>query len=267
MRRIIGLLFVAICIQACLSQTDKPVIVNETYEPTDAELYTACAELQGVGQFVIGKTTFKQVLGDKEYNAFLTEFDRKSNLFNGHWGFDFWHSMYESSNNSIDKARWIETSSKGKVKQLYGGVTGKKLIDLEFDKFDMAFLNDTLVAIWFYPKREIEKDVIGHYKEKYGDGRGHYKYYFSRVKIGDKYYGTTDLDEIRSWENEKVALEYVNKEYFHTEPGSDAISNFNHSLLIYSKSRYPVFEDTLKGLAEEYDLAQQKNKKSSLEKL
>ncbi len=267
MRRFWGLLFVAICIHACASQADKPEIVNETYEPTDTELYADCVDLQGIGQFVIGKTTFRQVLRDKEYNAFSTEFDRQSNLYNGHWGFDFWRSMYESSANSLDKAHWIETSSKGKVKQLYGGVTGKKLLDLEFEKFDMAFLNDTLVAIWFYPKREIEKDVIGHYKEKYGDGRGHYKYYFSRVKIGDKFYGTTDLDEIRSWENEKVALEYVNKEYFHTEPGSDAISNFNHSLLIYSKRRYPIFEDTLKRLAEEYDLAQQKNKKSSLDQL
>ena len=267
MRRFIWLLSVVISIQACFSQTDKPEIVNETFEPADAELYAACVDLQGVGQFVIGKTTFKQVLSDKEFNAFATEFDRESNLFNGHWGFDFWHSMYESSTQSTGKAHWIETSSKGKVKQLYGGVTGKKLIDLEFEKFDMAFLNDTLVAIWFYPKREIEKEVIVHYKEKYGDGRGHYKYLHTRYKRGDKYYGTTDLDEARTWENEIVALEYVNKDYFCLEPNGEAKSYFTHSLLIYSKSRYPVFVETLKGLATEYDTIQKQKKDSSLDLL
>ena len=267
MRRFILFLSAFFILQACNDETSKPETINDVFEPTDEDLYAACADLQGIGQFVIGKTTFKQVLNDKDFKNVTTEFLRKSNLYNGHWGFDFWHSMYENSAKSTGKASWMENASKGKVKQLHTGITSKKIAGLEFDTFDMAFLNDTLVAIWFYPKREIANDVIGHYKEKYGDGRGHYKYHFSRFKKGDEYYGTKDLDERRSWENEEIALDYVNKEYYHSEPNQKATSSFKHTLLIYSKSCYPVFEETLKGLAEEYNRIQNKEKKTALDAL
>lgn len=267
MKRTLYILIALLAIQACNTQTSQPEIINEVYEPTDEELYEACAELQGIGQFVIGKTTFKQVLNDKEFKAATFESDRESNLYNGHWGIDFWKSKSGSVSTQLDKAHWMKQASKGKVKQLYCSGSGKKFANLEFDKFDMAFLNDTLVAIWFYPKREIVKDVIGHYKDKYGNGRGHYKYLHTRYKRGDKYYGTTDTDEVRTWDNGKVVLEYVNRDYFKSEPNVEAKSYFNHTLLISSKNRYPVFVETLNGLAEQFDNEQKETKKDALNAL
>ena len=131
----------------------------------------------------------------------------------------------------------------------------------------MAFLNDTLVAIFFYPEDKIENDIIDHYKQKYGDGKGHYKYYYSRVQIGDDITVTTTTDEKRTWANEKIALDYVNKEYFHMEPGSKSTSNFEHTLLIYSKNRYPLFEELLMSLSKQYDENLQKSKSKTLNTL
>lgn len=264
MKRGLTVLSAIIILQACNYEADKPEIVNEVYDPTDEELFAACADLQGIGQFIIGKTTFKQVLNDKDYKASTSEFDRRTNLYNGHWGNDYWKSQGDNISNSYEKAKWIENEAKNKVKQLNGIFTGTKVGDLKFEKFDMAFLNDTLVAIWFYPDKEIEDDIIEHYKEKYGDGRGHYKYLHSRVKIGDDITATENTEENRTWENEKVALEYCNEDYFHMEPGSKASSYFKHTLLIYSKNRYPVFIETLKGLAEQYDNIREEGKKKAL---
>lgn len=267
MKRVLCILLAVLAIQACNYETSKPEIIDEVYEPTDEELFAACADLQGIGQFVIGKSTFKQVLNDKDVKSVTSEFFRESNLYNGHWGVDFWRSRSEGVATSLDKGNWIKDNSKGKVKQLTLSGYNKKIADLEFDTFDLAFLNDTLVAIWFYPKMELVSDVIGHYKEKYGDGRGHYKYMHTRYKRGDKYYGMTDTDEARTWENEKVALEYVNKDYFRSEPNIEAKSYFKHTLLLYSKSRYPVFEKELKGLAEQFDNLKDQTKKNALDAL
>lgn len=267
MKRLSYILLAILVFQACKVEADKPEVIDQVFEPTDEELFEACSDLQGIGQFIIGKTTFKQALNDKDYKASTSEFDRRNNLYNGHWGNDYWKSKDDNVSNSYDKAKWIEKEAKNKVKQLNGNFTGTKVGDLKFEKFDMAFLNDTLVAIWFYPADEIEDDIIDHYKEKYGDGRGHYKYTHSRVKIGDDVTATQTTDELRTWANEKVALEYVNDEYFHTEPGSKPVGYFKHSLIIYSKNRYPVFESTLKDLAAQYDDIRNQSKKSSLDAL
>lgn len=267
MKRLLYFLLAALTLQACNVEADKPEVIDQTFDPTDEELYAACADLQGIGQFVIGKTTFKQVLNDKDYKASTNDFDRNSTLYNGHWGNDYWRSKDDNISNSYEKAKWIEKEAKNKVKQLNGNLSGTKVGDLKFEKFDMAFLNDTLVAIWFYPDDEIEDDIIEHYKEKYGDGRGHYKYSHSRVKVGDDITATESTDEARTWANEKVALDYVNDDYFHMEPNSNPISRYKHTMLIYSKSRYPVFESTLKGLAAQYDEIRNQGKKSSLDAL
>ena len=268
MRRILLFLSVVICIPACLPQTDKPEIVNETYEPTDEELYAACADLQGIGQYIIGKITFKQVLNDKEYLDGTFSFDRKSNLYNGHWGQKYWNKKGYNLPNDLDKANWMEKESRGRIKQLNSKLTGFKVGSLDFDQFDMAFLNDTLVAIWYYPKREFVNDVLNHYKEKYGNGRGHLNSYESRSMIGDDIntlVATSKLDEIHTWENATVALDYVMDKYFHTEPNQKPTSHHNHSYLIYSKSRYPVFEAFLMELSEQFDSIQQEDKKKSLD--
>ena len=270
MKRVLLILSTILWVQACNVQTEKPEVIDEEYEPSDEELFKACSDLKGINQFIIGKTTFRQVLSDKDYRAGTTSYDRESNFFNGHWGNDFWKSKYDEVATWFKKAEWINKQSKGKIKQLYIPVTGLKVGGLKFERFDMAFLNDTLVAIWFYPENAIEEEVISHYKEKYGDGRGYYKYYNSSSHVKNDIKSltvTTTTDEKRTWANETVALDYVNNEYFHVEPGQGPTGNYTHSMLIYSKNRFPIFETTLKDLAEKYDSIQQESKKSSLDNL
>lgn len=261
------ILISAVALISCNVQVDKPEIIDEQYNPTDEELFMACSDLQGISQFVIGKTTFKSVLRDKDYRNSSTSFDRESNLYNGHWGCDFWKTDRDNTSSRYDKSLWIENKAKGRIKQLLPWFSGMKIGELEFDKFDMAFLNDTLVAIFFYPDDKIEEEVITHYKNKYGNGRGHYKYYYSRVQVGENITVTQTTDEQRLWANDKVALEYVNDEYFHMEPGKTSTSYFEHSLLLYSKSRYPIFEDLVKRLSRQYDEYKSESRNSSLNSL
>ena len=267
MDRISVLFLILTVVISCNVQVNKPVIVDEKYEPTDEELFAACADLQGVGQFVIGKTRFKTVINDKDFRSCSDSFERKSNLYNGHWGFECWRSIRDDISTSLKKARWIEEESKERVKQLRPGYGGIQIGDLKFETFDMAFLNDTLIAIFFYPEREIEREVINHLENKYGKGRGYYKYYDSSIKVGDAMKVTTTKDEKHTWANETVALDYVNESSFHVEPGKQPSSYSKHSLLIYDKSRLPFFEEQLKSLAKQYDEIKQESTNKSLSSL
>ncbi len=270
MKRTLYILIAILAIQACGSAGNKPTVVDEEYNPTDEELFDACAELQGVAQFEIGKTTFRQVLKDKDYLACSFSSDRESTFYLGHWGSDFWKYKAGYSPDKHEKARWIEKQAKGRIKQIRPWISGLKVAGLEFDVFDMAFLNDTLVGIWFYPKREFADEIIEHYKEKYGNGRGYYHYYqLSNTKDGDisNMDVTEKTNEKHVWENEKVALEYKNDEYFHVAPGEQGTGRFDHSYIIYSKNRFPVFEDILNGLSEQYDNNQQQTKKDAIDAL
>ena len=109
MKRFFQTAVVCLFIWSCNTRTNNPSVINETYNPTDEELYAACAELQGVGQFIIGRTTFKQVLADNDFKkTVIYSFDKKSNLFNGHWGSKFWKAKdvaYELPGG--DKEKWI----------------------------------------------------------------------------------------------------------------------------------------------------------------
>ena len=156
-----------------------------------------------------------------------------------------------------------------KLKQLpSSSFTGLTLGELKFDPFDMAFLNDTLVAIFFYPDDKIEDEVIAHYKEKYGNGRGKlYSYNLTRSDSNSNLTVTKTFDEKHSWENELVALEYEKHEYFHMEPNRSPSGDFKHSMIIYSKKRYPVFEELLLKLSTEYDNQIKASKNQSLNSL
>ena len=272
MKRFFQTAVVCLFIWSCNTRTNNPSVINETYNPTDEELYAACAELQGVGQFIIGRTTFKQVLADNDFKkTVIYSFDKKSNLFNGHWGSKFWKAKdvaYELPGG--DKEKWIIRKAGNTIKQLPSSViTGFSIGELEFDTFDMAFLNDTLVAIYFYPEDKVEDKVISHYKEKYGNGRG--KLFSSEdTKYGKKpgeITSTKILDEEHRWENNSIALVYENHKYFHMAPGQEPTGSYEHSMMIYSKVRYPIFEDMLLGFAAEYDNNLQSRKDQILNSL
>ena len=75
------------------------------------------------------------------------------------------------------------------------------------------------------------------------------------------------VDEKHSWENESVALVYEGHEFFHMEPDKAPIGNKKKSMMVYSKKRYPVFEEMLLGYAAEFDKKAQSDKKNSLSSL
>jgi hypothetical protein len=263
---------VALIITSCGPYSSvAPTIIDEKYDPADEELYASCAELQGVGQFIIGRTTFKQVLADKEFKKVATSiYDRQSNMYNGHWGNDFWNKKGDHYVLPGDpKEKWMKSKCGPKLKQLPSShFTGFTIGELKFDPFDMAFLNDTLVAIFFYPDDNIEDEVIAHYKEKFGNGRGkYYSYDLTKSDHNSNLTVTKTLEEKHSWENELVALEYEKHEYFHMEPNRSPSGEYKHSMIIYSKKRYPVFEELLLKISSDYDEHTKANINQSLNSL
>lgn len=275
MKQYLSLFIVFVSVLSCTFEA--PVSLSEEYNPTDEELFPACSDLQGVGQFIVGKSTYKTVINDPDYqiNVGVLSSSRESNFFNGHWGYAFWDDSESSIGVSLDKSRLIEKESKGRIKQLITRTSGHSITigGLEFKEFDMAFLNDTLVAIYFEPTTEIEDKVIMHYKQKYGDGRGHFKYSKSMMGSGEKATIWKEFrDEVRTWANDRVILDYVYEEDY------DAITKsyfedlnlryeFHPSYTIYSKTRYPVFVDYLMSLAKLYDeeeAKKQQQKESTL---
>ncbi|SKC36816.1 hypothetical protein SAMN06298215_0397 [Bacteroidales bacterium WCE2008] len=256
--RSIFLSLICIIIVSCGSNpSGTHTVTDEKYDPTDEELYAACAELKGVGQFIIGKTTFKQVLNDKDFKKVATTiYDRQSNMYNGHWGIDFWNKKGENHVLPGDpKVKWMKSKTGSRLKQLPSSpLTGITLGMLKFEPFDMAFLNDTLVAIFFYPDDKIEDKVIAHYKEKYGNGRGKlYSFDLTKSNSNSNLTVIQVIEEKHSWENETVALEYEKNESFHMEPNRSPYGNYKHSMMIYSKKRYPAYEEQLLKLSSDYD--------------
>ena len=250
---------------SCETQVEKPIHINEQYNPTEEELFTACSELRGVGQYIIGVTTFSSVSKDKEYRAQNPYDYNRSNYYNGHWGHSFWARYGSSVNDEMEQSHYIEKEAGNIVKQM-SNFGSFKIGELEFDCFDMAFLNDTLVAIWFFPKDE--KKVVEHYIEKYGEGRGEKYYYERRTRnLKGEYSGTIKHDEKHIWENDAVALEYIHKEDFQSSPNKQTHFSSFHSMLIYSKSRYPIFEEVLKNTAKQFVDLKEKELNGTLESL
>lgn len=258
--------FLAFIAVACGSQpSNAPTIINEKYEPTDEELFAACAELRGIGQYIIGKSTFPTVIKDKEYRAQTSySVGRENNLYNGHWGNGFWRNPFGKVD-ELEQARYIEKETKGKIKQLHN-MLSFKVGELEFEPFDLAFLNDTLVAVWFYPKDE--KAIVGHYLEKYGNGRGKKYHYESKTEnLKGEFSLTEKTDEVHIWENESIALEYVNYVDFRSAPNEKTHLDSKHTMLIFSKSRYPVFEELLKEKAKDFEELKKRETEGTLNSL
>ena len=232
---------------ACNSQ---PITIDESYNPSQEELFKACIDLKGIGQYVIGKSTFSSVTKDKEFRSQNPYDYNKSNLYNGHWGNSFWRNPFGKVD-EIEQARYIEKETKGRVKQL-DNMFGFKVGELEFEHFDMAFLNDTLIAIWYFPKDETT--VVGHYLNKYGNGRGKKYHYETRTKgLDGKVYGTIRHDEVHLWENETIALEYTKTEDYRHLPNQKIHYDGKNTMLLFSKSRYPVYEQLLKEYAKSFE--------------
>ena len=244
--------FTLILIICSCTNVKTPEIIDETFAPQEDSLFIQCSELKGVGEFIIGKTTFSQVMRSKLYKDAIG-LQMHNNWYNGHWG-------VAKKSGKIEKSSWIEKNAKA-IKQFPNPGTSFKMGDLEFSHFDLAFLNDTLVAIYYITD---SYKIHEHYIEKYGNGRGTYYYYRADnepCKDRDKLVVTENKKEERIWENENVKLEYHLSYHFEMGPNiSSARTYYNDSwYLLSSKKRYPVFLEEYNKYSSKYDALQEKN--------
>lgn len=250
------LLFVlAIAFFSCAPQGNQPTIVDESFTPEQDELYSQCTELKGVGDFIIGETTFKQALHSQlfaDYSSLLLH----NNFYNGHWG-------VAKSGGKYEKGTWIEKKTPS-IKQLPCPSTHITIGQLDFDDFDLAFYNDVLVAIFFKTDNE---ELHNHYIEKYGNGRGSlYSYHLDNepCEDRDKLESITKTKEERVWENEKVILEYYLDYHFEMSPNIDTRYWSDSWYLLSSKSLYPLFLEELEHSMSSFDKQEQNSEQETL---
>lgn len=258
--------FIAFC--SC-KETVKPVVSSEKIEyfntPKDS-LYTLCKDLKGLDKLVIGKTTFSQF--KRTYNEHLRRYRYvfNNNEFDKEWGGGLWAINGE---NIYDKRDWFDANVKN-IKVLntsFPYMVG----DLQLSYVNVAFLNDTLVAVYFRLSDSDNREGVlyDHYLEKYGRGCGMLYYNKYDTIINRRGYDENrqieEKKEERTWENEKVRLHF-NMTYYYEDNPAIPLMNDNYTIkrdywyLITSKQRYPVFQKEYKKYSDQFDAKAQRQK-------
>ena len=238
MKRIFFYLLLAIVAVSCTGTPNKPTVIDETYNPTQEELYAHCTELKGVGDFIIGETTYKQAIHSKIYEGLLG-YSVRNNFYNGYWG-------VAKQGAKLDKANWIEEQT-SIIKQVPCPSLHLKIGQIEFHSFDLAFYDDKLAAIFF---KTDNPDLHKHYIEKYGDGKGSYYWYLfnnAPCKNPNQFREIETVKEERSWENENVRLEFHHDEHHEIRPNIETLTSYQNNswYLLTSKSLFPQFIEEL----------------------
>ena len=242
---------------SCTNAGNQPKIVDESFAPTQEDLYRQCAELKGIGDFVINKTTFQQAIRSNIYKNTYSILLR-NNFYNGHWG-------VANRGEKYDLSVWIEKNGP-KLKHLPCPSISIEIGQMMFDAFDLAFYDNKLAAIFFKTNNE---SLHEHYIEKYGTGRGSfYSYHLDNepCKDRDKLQSTTTTKEERIWENEDVTLEYHSDYHFEMGPNIDSIRTYYDDswYLLSSKTLYPKFLEELKSLQDKYQIQKSEKEKEAL---
>ena len=134
----------------------------------------------------------------------------------------------------------------------------------------MAFLNDTLVAVYFKPKSQFKNDILNHFKETYGNGIG--SYYHCRLdnepcKNRDNLKVTEEKEEKHSWQNEDVIMEYDYSYSFKMAPNTKLHHYESMEYVVYNKKRYPVFVEMLINYSKQYEEQQASKKTQTINSL
>lgn len=240
---------------SCTAPANKPVIVDEKYEPEQEELYARCESLRGIGELVIGETTFNQAIRSNIYPKGYDLMMRNS-FYNGYWG-------VAKNGGKYEKGTWIETNSKI-IKQFPCPSLDLKMGQIEMRDFDLAFYDNKLVAIYFTTD---DMSLHKHYIEKYGEGRGSYYSYKldnEPCEDRDKLESTTTIKEERLWENKDVKLEYKRDYHFAMAPNVPTVYKEDSWYLLTSKSLYPLFLKELEKQQAAFDEHQSKSDENAL---
>lgn len=224
-----------------------------------------CMDLTGISNYQIGKTTYRQVLNDKKYKDCTSSYERKSSF-----KFSNWISGFGVFDRNEEKVAWIDKNAK-EIKSLV--TSSFKIDDLEFIDFDFAFLNDTLVAVYFRPNNlnlSSEYNLKKHFQNKYGTGS--WKKYSKQgnVKYGDtKYTESVDFEEIL-WKGNNVILKFYDSSRFVYDKDYkyfDMASYSSEYFIVYSIDRYPEFINRLKDASKAYDDQEKAKKEATLNSL
>ena len=247
------LFFFCLCLLSITSCTNPPEVINQTFAPEQEDLYTQCSGLKGIGEFVIGETSYKQALNSKYYRDSYVF----NNFYNGHWGV-----------HSHDLSDWIEKRAPI-IKQITTPIDDVKIGQIKLTTFDLAFYNNKLAAIYF---KDESGELHEHYIKKYGEGRGtYYSYHQDNEPCNnrDRLIVIDTRKENRVWENEKVELTYSHDYHFEMGPNiseKQRINSYydNSWYLITSKTLYPKFLEELNKQKAAYDKHRQSEDKESL---
>lgn len=268
MKQIAFILIFILFLFSCKETVVTPVSreKKEFFDTPKDSLYTLCKDLQGLDKLIIGKTTFSQF--KRTYNEYLKryryvfnnkEFDKEWD--EGHWAVtgDYWYDKRDWFNDNVKTIKVLNTS--------YPYNVG----NLQLSYVNVAFLNDTLVAIYFRLTDSDDRDGVlyNHYIEKYGKGSGmlyYNKYDTILNRRGfDEYREIEEKKEERTWENEKVRLHFNMTYYYEDDPVIPLMKdNFtikrDYWYLITSKQRYPAFQKEYKKYSDQFDAKAQKEK-------
>lgn len=258
MKRGFVLILFLVATLSCDNKGNQPKIVEELYSPTQEELYSQCAELKGIGEFVIGETTFQQAIHSKVYANTYGRFFMNNNFYNGYWG------VYKENGNH-EISDWIENKGRS-IKQLPCPSLSISIGQIKLDNFDLAFYDNKLAAIFF---KTDNGDLHKHYIDKYGNGKGtYYSYHLDNEPCEDreKLESTETIKEDRTWENEQVRLEYHHDYHFEMGPNMDFVRTYKNDswYLLSSKSLYPKFLDELKKQIDAFNNQKQDKEKEVL---
>lgn len=231
----------------------KPEIKNEVFDISTDSLYIRCADLRGLGSLHIGETLYKDLKNDK---GLTTDFKYiEPDYFFGYWG----TKNHEMSSYIKQNAASIKQIEIGTLSHPYN------IGEFKFEDTQLAFLNDTLVAISLGSRDyyTIKNALI----QKYGDGQGYYRWYL----LTNGRYGEDDLslekkeEEVRVWENERVKFDryyYWSSKIVNREEVFPSVEK--QHCLIYSKNRYNEFERLLNEAKESYEQDKAKKHEESV---
>lgn len=199
MRTAVFLILFSIMAISCNSNASNGVDESITYDQNVDSMKNRCRELSGVGDFKIGKTTFKEASKSKLFKSYYGPV--KSN-FSG-------VSKWGSDDDVIRK----KLNEDHRVKMLFNNGYGLRIGDISLWSIALAFFRDTLVAVDFKP--EMEEAMLKHYEEKYGEGVGSKKYQSSFPNRGKDIVVTESTK--RFWYNESVEISYRKESHLNSQ--------------------------------------------------
>lgn len=180
---ILVLLFILFLSSCGSNSGNDRIIVNNEFSTAIDTMILKCQDLDGLGPFVLGKTTKKEITNEMAKFGFPSI--GFTNLYSSVWGME-----------DKEIVRTLDTNNE--ISRMYY-ISKYEIGTLKFSRLNLAFLRDTLIAIDFLPDLNSRSAVINHYIEKYGNGDGHEIIDIPKTDKYDKQYYLRDIHH--TWYN------------------------------------------------------------------